>query len=152
MTALLGTVVRIGTLADGTPRITLDLQCTLAEIAQLGCDPGTPFGLARITQEASKRHAIEQNTATEEKPRGGPLAKFAAQRCQEPEFWRFLNDRFYEGEDYVTDAETAKRVICETCQIESRAELDNSPIAAKLFRFEFMIPWQGSPHNHHRGG
>jgi hypothetical protein len=54
---LIGTFVRLQTLADGTPRIVFDVDCTLAKLAELGLKPGSPVALARITQEAAQAQA-----------------------------------------------------------------------------------------------
>lgn len=161
MSAVMGTLVGIKTMADGTPRITLDLSCTLGEIAGLGSAPGTPFGLARITQQAATESAQQE---TIEKAKGGPLAKWAALRCKEPEFFEFIRpiyDQVMGGDGTRTGDVTPQDVggeegfcrhaILVICTVSSRAELDTNPEAAKVFRMRIMLPWQGSIFNPHRG-
>ena len=120
MTALLGTFVNVKTMADGTPRLVLDLQCTLAEIAALGLIPGTPFGIARITGESSVQ-PIEQFPTKEPI---GPLCKLACQWCKDPEFLSFQG---------LTDERTARNFILVRCGVESRRELDTDKRAGQLF-------------------
>ncbi len=142
MTALLGTFVNVKTMADGTPRLVLDLQCTLAEIAALGLIPGTPFGIARISGEASVRRQGEKgvvaglpadssnknkDSGATEKP--GPLCVLACQWCKDQAFWRFLA----EDGNPCSSEDQARQLILNSCQISSRKELDTNLRAADLF-------------------
>lgn len=53
---LRGSFVRMQTMADGTPRLIIDLpQTTLAQLGALELDPGAPLAIARLTQEAAKQ-------------------------------------------------------------------------------------------------
>lgn len=122
MTALLGTFVNVKTMADGTPRLVLDLQCTLAEIAALGLIPGTPFGIARITGTASMKTVEPVVEASAEKI--GSLCVLACRWCKDPNFWKFAE---------VSDEAGAKRWILDACQVDSRRSLDTFDFAADLF-------------------
>lgn len=135
MNAIHATFVKLGTMADGTPRLTLDLQCTLAEVAAFGLMPGVPFALARLTKEASVAATQEP-----EKLKGGPLAKLAGMWCNEPEFWKFCAGRF-DVADAVTNAEEAADLVRFICTIGSRAELDSDPAAAERFEKHFRLPY-----------
>lgn len=139
MTALLGTFVSIKTMADGSPRLTLDMQCTLADIAAMGLQPGVPFAIARITNESSVA-PIPSNSTEIEKPKGGALAKLAGMWCNDPEFWKFCSERFqhqgqFEGAEEVAD------LVRDTCCINSRAELDTNEKAAGMFNHQFRLPY-----------
>lgn len=120
MSALLCTFVKVGTMADGTPRLTLDMQCTLAELAAMGLVPGVPFALARLEKEAT--------VAQPEKPKGGELAKQAGIWCADPRFQKWFD---VDGED------GARMKICGVCAIRSRSELDHDERAA--LRFDALI-------------
>lgn len=69
---------------------------------------------------------------------GGPLAVLAGRWCQEPEFWRFLSD--FLGWPASSEAD-AVRYVRMYCQIESRAELDHNPDAARLFHSGIRGPY-----------
>lgn len=120
----MGTFVKIGTMADGTPRIVLDLQCTLSEIAAMGLIPGVPFALARMTKEASVTPPAEPKT----KP--GPLCVMACNFCEDPIFWRWI---YTFHSTNAENAEDAKDFILHFCCIESRKELDSNVKAAEAF-------------------
>ena len=65
MDAIAASFVRITTMADGTPRVVLDLDCPLSEAAKLFGAPGAPVAIARLTpaaaQEAAQAPAASQN-------------------------------------------------------------------------------------------
>lgn len=61
--------VRLQTMADGTPRVIFDLDCTLADIAAMGLTPGVPVAIARLTQEAACE-AMQQQNEEDARPYG----------------------------------------------------------------------------------
>lgn len=128
MTAISASTVRVQTMADGTLRITLDIEPREArEAFALFGMPGTPAALA----------ALKVGTAAlgseAEKPKGGPLAQWAAIRATEKRFQDWL-------EAYSCDAATKRIKLI--CGIESRAELDNDPRASAVFKRQVMQPWR----------
>lgn len=134
MGAISGTFVRVKTLADGTPRIELDLQCSLSELAAIGCEPGTHYALARLTQEAGIKQAQEAA-----KPKGGHLAQWAALRCKEPEFWSFMA----EMSGLEIDCEDGcVEVLKLMAGIQSRAELDTDEDANAWFVSNVINSWR----------
>jgi hypothetical protein len=126
MTALMGTFVKVSTMADGTPRIVLDMQCSLSDIAAMGLVPGVPFAIARLTNEAA------QTPPQEEKPKGGELAKLAGIWCNEASFQKWTG---------TSDATEAAEFIYRKCKIDSRAELDHNDQAAHIFREYIRGPY-----------
>lgn len=68
--AVIGTFVRVQTMADGSPRITLDLDCTLADLGQLDLLPGVPVAIARISQAAAQEDLRQRTVAQETKGYG----------------------------------------------------------------------------------
>lgn len=67
-----------------------------------------------------------------EPAKGGPLAKWAALRCQDERFLKFFGVRW--------ESEMRGMILAE-CRIRSRAELDSNPEAAGLFARYFRRPW-----------
>jgi len=141
MSAFLGTFVTVKTMADGTPRVTFDLQCTLAEFAALGTVPGTPFGLARITQEAAIAGAqAEAVKEPKEKPKHKmALSGYAAMFCEMPEFWKFLIEKF--PPYAVENKDQAAQCVREVCGVRSRSEFDSSHEEGDRFRRLIAAPW-----------
>lgn len=129
MSAVMGTFVSIKTMADGSPRITLDMQCTLADVAAMGLIPGVPFALARLTKDAS---LAPQPSSEPTKQPIGALCRLAVQLCDDALFLDFIG---------AVDSEHAKDFILNSCGILSRKELDTNPEAAKIFHREFRQPF-----------
>lgn len=73
MDAIAASFVRITTMADGTPRVVLDLDCPLSEAAKLFGAPGAAVAIARLTPAAAQESA---QAATVE--RASPYGKQAA--------------------------------------------------------------------------
>lgn len=131
MSALLGTFVKIGTMADGTPRIVLDLQCTLAEVAAMGLMPGAAFGIARITGESTLPKS-EETSPPVEKQRAGQLCVMACNFCADPLFRDWIG---------ACNEDDAKAMLCNACRITSRKELDSNSRAAAIFMNNFRAPF-----------
>jgi hypothetical protein len=141
----MGTFVTMKTMADGTPRITFDLDCTLAEAAALNWMPGTPAGIARITGESSVEPAldtpVEQSVDTP-KPKGGDLARMAGVFCNDPVFWEFLNsDEHFASADKVNNSTEAADLIRYMCNVDSRSEIDHDMYSSSQFHYFFRIPF-----------
>lgn len=125
----MGTFVSIKTMADGTPRMTLDLDCKLSDIAALGMIPGTPFGIARITGESTVTPAAEKEPA--EKP--GQLCVMACNFCKDSLFQQWVGAQTGAPYSEVTEA-AAKEFILMRCRVESRKELDHGEGAERFHR------------------
>jgi len=130
MSAVMGTFVSIKTMADGSPRITLDMQCTLADVAAMGLMPGVPFAIARLTNEAS----LAPQTPPPEAPKQpiGALCRLAVRLCEDPLFIEWVD---------AADSEHAKAIILTNCGISSRKELDTNEKAAQIFHSKFRQPF-----------
>lgn len=154
MSALLGTFVKLSTMADGTPRIVMDLQCALADVAALGLMPGVAFGIARINGQATIKtpetvdgiglpRAFKPEIPDEQatiKP--GQLCVMACAFCADPRFFDWVDERFMPAGEFMERTETeAKQFILETCGIESRKELDVNKDAAARFHQEIRMPF-----------
>lgn len=85
--AVVGAFVRIKTLADGTPRVELDLDCSLSDAAAIFDAPGAPVAVARMSGEAAQRSA-QANTAAPYGRHARALRQSAFFRT--PEVWRAI--------------------------------------------------------------
>ena len=134
MSAIEASSIGVRTMADGTLRITADIEPRHAQAAfALFGAPGTPLALAALKPASSEPQK-------EEKPKGGELARLAGMWCNDPAFHRWAQDGFptqWESAAGATPATWAASVIRAVCAIESRAELDNDDAAAK--RFDLLI-------------
>ena len=80
--------VRLQTMADGTPRIIIDADCSLEEIAKMGLTPGASFAFARMTKEAAKQ-AQQKQFEQQAAPYGKEAqALHRAGFFRNPEVWR----------------------------------------------------------------
>lgn len=135
MSAFLGTFVNLKTMSDGTVRISLDLDCTLADFSALGLMPGTPFGIARITGEST---IAKQEPEPEPKSKPGELCIMACTFCKDPLFYKWLEAM---GNPMAYGVENSRDCILEICEISSRKELDTNNKAAELFHNHIRIPF-----------
>ena len=126
MSAIPCASVSLKTMADGTLRISFDIEPMHAQDAfRLFAAPGTPAAIAALAVGyAAVGEPKPEPLCEPEKPKGGPLSKLAAMWCNDPEFWTWLG----------TDGEMgAAAYIYSVCFIKSRAELDHDVIAAEKF-------------------
>lgn len=131
--AILGTFVKIGTMADGTPRLVLDLQCGLSEIAAMGLIPGVPFAVARLTKEAAGKPVVELVSKPQEsKEKPGQLCVMACTFCADPEFRNWIG---------ASNEDDAKQMILRELRISSRKELDTNHEAGRQFLNEYRNPF-----------
>lgn len=129
MTVLAGSSVSIKTMADGTLRLTVDIEPNDAQEAfKLFGAPGRGIALAALIDG----HAAKSPEPPKEKL--GPLATLAVQWCKSPEFQHWLGD-----EDI--DEATARQTVLSACGITSRKELDANPEAASRFETSFRKPF-----------
>lgn len=155
MSAISATSRTCKTMADGTLRLTVDIEPNSAQMAfQLFGMPDVPIALARLTQDASIQ-AKQSETIDSEKPKGGALAKLAGQWCSYGTFFDFIRpvyDRLMGGDgsgygdiDFIGEgmkkSEFCRHAILVICNVESRAELDHDPIAAEAFHRLIRLPY-----------
>jgi hypothetical protein len=130
MSVIEASSVQIRTMADGTLRIVCDVEPRHAQSAfRLFGSPGTPMALA----------GLKPAPAEPERPKGGPLSQWAAMRGADPEFRRWLAQKYNTQCPNEGAAASILRLVCE---VESRADLDNDTIAAARFHERIMGPWQ----------
>jgi hypothetical protein len=140
--AIMASSVNVRTMADGTLRLTLDIEPRHARDAfALFGAPGTPVAMARMTPEAAvaqDRH-VQQQAAQPAEPKGGALCKLAAIWCQSDDFRAFLATTLNRTPDDVADP---AQIIRTTCGVTTRAELDHNERAAQIFHNTFRLPYQ----------
>lgn len=135
MSAIPCASVSLKTMADGTLRISFDIEPMHAQDAfRLFAAPGTPAAIAALQvgyAQVSEVTKVSEPLCNPEKPKGGPLAKLAGMWCADQEFQQWL----WERADYTGEAngELCAATIRSWCGIESRAELDSNPEAAEKF-------------------
>lgn len=128
MTAIAASSVKTSTLVDGTLRLTVDIEPKDAlDAFTLFRKPGTPMALAALKSASSKS----------EKPLG-PLCQWIVIACQDAAFQRWLSLEM--GRPVQNEVE-AKEIVCNTCGIESRRELDENEAAAKIFHMKVREPY-----------
>ena len=144
MSAIPCASVSLKTMADGTLRISFDIEPSNAQDAfRLFAAPGTPAAIAALQVGYAAIQPDISKTETTEKPKGGALSKLAGMWCNDPEFWAWAEDETHEGIFWhVNNAAEAKLFVVEICEIESRAELDHDPIAAEKFHRLIRGPYQ----------
>ena len=117
--------VSIKTMADGTLRISVDVEPRHAQAAfALFGSPGTSMALAAL------RSVPEPAPAPQAAPKGGQLSHWVALRGEEQEFRDFLSEKFRVNVNTPAQAAECVRHVCE---VQSRADLDNDPDAAERF-------------------
>lgn len=123
--------VKVSTMADDTLRLVLDIEPRHAQEAfALFGARGSPVVVARLTNEAAQE-------ASQDKPKGGDLARLAAMWCRMPAFQNWV----YDGEAVPTE-DNARSYILDVCDIKSRAELDNDELAAEAFHRRIRLPFR----------
>lgn len=133
MSAIPAASVNLKTMADGTLRISFDIEPMHAQDAfRLFAAPGTPAAIAAL--QVGYSAATGDALSPVEKPKGGPLSKLAGMWCNDPEFYNWINSTTHEGIMWPTHtSKDAADFVRELCEIESRADLDHDAYAAERF-------------------
>lgn len=134
MSAIPASSVNLKTMADGTLRISFDIEPVHAQDAfKLFAAPGTQAAIAAL-----KVGTYLEQPKEPEKPKGGELARLAGRWSNEPMFWRWI--RTVDGSEIDNDMQAAVWVR-EICGVLSRAELDNQESAARRFQENVRLPY-----------
>lgn len=132
MEAISGRVRGYKTMADGKPRIIIDLDCELTDAAGL-LPVGAEVGLARLSHQPMPVEERQQPVL-----KGGELAKLAGRLCDNKYFLTFLWEVKHKMAQDSNDAAECIRLIC---GINSRVELDHNEKAAKVFHDQIRKPF-----------
>jgi hypothetical protein len=133
--AISGTRRQYKEMADGTIRVSIDIDPPFkSKFLELFGEIDMPVALAPLKADFEK-------PAEEEKPKGGPLSISAARMCEYAPYIAFMKQEYVDLWDRSGgDVAEMQRQIC---SIESRAELDSNPEAAKKFKshMRFYNEW-----------
>jgi hypothetical protein len=144
MTAISAAAMRVRTMADGSLRIEVEVEPQDAQQAfALFGRPGAPMALAAL---AVGHAAVKESEPLQQsdKPKGGARSQWVAMRCNEPAFQQWLCRAFpldWRRLPSETASGVAANVVRKVCGIESRAELDANPAAAKYFDELIRAPY-----------
>jgi hypothetical protein len=135
--------IGVRTMADGTLRLTVDVEPRHAQAAfALFGAPGVPMALAALKVGAAAEAKSDEVEPADEAKRDKPIAKWLALRCKESDFraWAVHNGGLL-GHSEEAVAEWCRQV----CEVESRGDIDGSPDAEALFHRHIRGPY--SKHN-----
>lgn len=133
MSAIPCASVSMKTMADGTLRISFDIEPNHAQDAfRLFASPGTPAAIAALQVGYASAANIQNYPEKDipEKPKGGALSKLAGVWCNDPEFWAWLET---DPLNACRSAKGAAACLYAICEIESRVELDHDEAASERF-------------------
>lgn len=137
MSAIPAASVNLKTMADGTLRVSFDIEPKDAQDAfRLFAAPGTPVAIAAL--KTGYAAAAEPDPPKEPV---GPLCKWLVMRCAEPEFWRWLESEVNDGNP-VTNEKQAGEVVKLFLDIESRKDVDTDENAETNFHHWVRLPYQ----------
>ena len=143
MSAIPASSVSMKTMADGTLRITFDVEPGQAQDAfRLFAAPGTQVAIAALKDGSFLDQPVVAIPITEPKPREqlGDACYRTVMWCQETMFWAFLNQTYF-GCDDVTNANEAGDTVKFLCCVESRKELDTDNEANKAWHRLIREPY-----------
>lgn len=90
-----------------------------------------PVAVARLNPTVSQPETVQKEKRTFSHL---PFPQQAALRCQEPEFWRWMNDTLAETfNNRVEGMEQAVSVVRQLCGVESRSEIKPGTEAARTW-------------------
>lgn len=134
MTAITAATVAVRTMADGTLRLSVDIEPKDAKDAfNLFGAPGQPVAIAALKEGFAQAGRADE-PATQE--RVGPLCREAVSLCVNAEFQKWLK---------VSTADEARAYVLSKCAISSRKELDRDAYTGNIFVNEIRQPflrWQ----------
>lgn len=131
MSAIPCSSVSLKTMADGTLRISFDIEPSNAQDAfRLFASPGTPAAIAAL-QVGYEAKGV-QKADTLENPKGGALSIEAAALCRNPEYQRWCG--------YVSEAH-ATAAMKDDLGIESRSEIDHDESLKERFIQHYRAPF-----------
>lgn len=146
--AILATTRSLRTTVDGTLVVSFEVAPPDAPkaFAAFGLT-GTNVAIAAISKEAAQAATVRASTPNSEAPikrseqrgqtrlsfLGLPKAQQAGICCADPLFWQFLMDRDRSARLSVMTENDAADYVRSWCGVQSRSELNTSPMAAKAW-------------------
>lgn len=127
MSAIPCSSVSLKTMADGTLRISFDIEPANAQDAfRLFAAPGTPAAIAAL----QVGYAAASDAPAEDQPKGGALAKLAGMWCADKTFQSWLET---DPDNAAPTENGAALCLYAMCNIQSRRQLDHDTAAAERF-------------------
>ena len=137
MTAIPCASVSLKTMADGTLRISFDIEPANAQDAfRLFAAPGTPAAIAAL--KTGFAAVGESKIEPAHEPKGGALAKLAGMWCADKTFQSWLE---LDPDNAAPTENGAALCLYALCEIESRRQLDHDPAAAERFNARIRGPY-----------
>ena len=140
MSAIPASTVSLKTMADGTLRISFDVEPGQAQDAfKLFAAPGTQVAIAALVDGSFLAQPV-----AEPKPREplGDACYWTVMRCEELSFWRFLSSWHADWiKRDICNPNEAKELVKAVCKVTSRKELDTNPEANKICNKEIRQPY-----------
>ena len=136
-----GASVSIKTMADGTLRLTVDIEPRNAQAAfALFGAPGRAMALAALKDGSG---AIPDAVIpASDKPKGGEWAKLAGMWCADPDFWEWASRFRHHGVLWKIDnKDVAGSLVRAMCEVSSRVELDHNEPALAKFNRHIRMPF-----------
>jgi len=158
MSAVPASTVSLKTMADGTLRISFDVEPGQAQDAfKLFAAPGTQVAIAALKDGSFLEQSKEVDRGlniglgatiniAEPKPREqlGDACYRTVLWCNEPSFWNFVNGAIFTNDAdvlFVDSVVTAADAVKNICKVYSRKELDTDPEANKTWHREIRQPY-----------
>lgn len=171
MSAISGTRRAMKEMADGTIRVSIDIDpIHRAAFFEMFGQIDMPVALAPLVADFERRQAPiaadsgHQAPMATYEPKRGLLSQWAAMRCNEIDFRKFIRpiyDKIMGGDgsgygDVTPDGDFdgqcdkwARHCILVICDIESRAELDSNHHAREIFDRVIRLPYIEYINSHH---
>ena len=139
MSAISASSVSMKTMADGTLRISFDIEPINAQDAfKLFATPGTQVAIAALLDGSYLAQKPEAADPPREKM--GDACYWTVMRCNEPLFWEFL-EKGYPTES-ITNKFDASELVKTVCGVDSRKELDTIPEANRRWNCDIREPYR----------
>ena len=148
MSAIPASSVSLKTMADGTLRISFDVEPGQAQDAfKLFAAPGTQVAIAALKDGSFLEQPVTAISATKPKPREhlGDACYRVVLWCNEPSFWEFLNRTQFSSDtpwfDFVNSSRRAAQAVKAICNVASSKELDTDNEANKVWHRDIRQPY-----------
>lgn len=129
-----GTRRQIRELVDGSLEVRIHIDPRFKQdFHRLFPNIDVPIAIAPLALDFERREP-------EEKPKGGALAQLAGRWCNDPKFCAWVS-WMHKGGVLPVDTAEAADFVRETCEVHSRAELDNNTEAANYFNSLIRAPY-----------
>lgn len=141
MTIIEASSVSVKTMADGTLRVSVDVEPRHAQAAfALFGAPGTPMALAALktAKEAVPAPTPEPIKEAPSRPIG-PICQWLVMRCKESDFRNWIANKV--GYRYAMTEQECADAVKKLCGVSSRADIDGNKVAADLFQSLIRGPW-----------